>query len=698
MDDRRRPGLLPAAALAAVIGGIALFVRLAGIGSAALAVEPASVASTVDAPDTAAPASALPIPAARELVLEPRAARPPTRTAKLRRFGRAIDARNGVPLAGATIGRPAPAPGGLLERDVVSLERLEPLATSAADGRFELLAGEDEPLVVQAAGFAPFALLGEVLAARPHDAPRLALAIGGTLRARVLQRGSRPGAGVTVRAIERIDAYRFVAEATSDAEGIAQLANLPPGRDFEIELTEGRALLDAERETLRVAPHEVIERSFGVDEPVMLCGVVRDQHGDPVAGARVSIFGPIPSEDGPAHAREILQDANDSRVRWVVPDLETQCDGDGRYLVPLEHQVQGAYVVLVLGGVGPRAVRSVDAVAPDGAGFGPAIALAAVVVGSRSAVCDVTVDRGLELRGRLVAPDGSGVAGALIEPRHFAGFGSHVSAPLVGAAGRDGHFGLSGISRNAAIPVGAMSWDLRWWTPEPVTLRYDGTEKQVVLEPTPWFVVASRDRDGHALDLDVVLIRLENSGVRDSRDRRRFESNIVSLADETTLFFRIDHGRGAERDVELRRAIAFKDVPTGTHAIVVTTATQPPCIGILRDVRYSAGEQLLLDVEVAPAATLALLRSDRPRARASRGGARRAAPADIGARVLVGDLCLWRGRVTSHQDVEHPDDPGRGLLVPPGDLTVEWILPGGKTTESLTLLPAERRVALAPSR
>jgi len=562
-------------------------------------------------------------------------------TPVLPRFGRVIDAQNGVAIAGATVGRPAFAPGGLLDRAIWSLQRFEgPTTTCRDDGRFEFPLSDGEWLVVSAEGYAPRPIAATKLGAVIADATAVQLERPARLRATVEFDGGKPAERIDVRVIDRVEGVRFVVEAATDARGEALLAGVTPGRELAIELADGFALLWRDPVGTEFRAGDGIVKKWQLGASAIVSGRVVDQHGEPVADATISAH---VDEDGALDPREAEALVREIEERWGANRWgggARRTDDDGRFLVgPMAAGT--AFVA-----VGPREEEVLER------GHGGTARFATLRAGDRSACFEFVVERGLAIRGRLVASDGVGRRGrVLVFLRGEDGAWGFVAGCESDESGR---FALSGASRRSEAVVMAMAHDGSLATRRPVALRAE-EEQALALAPAQSVVV------GGGVDR-VLFFR--------AQDLRRAEPFIVEETVE-------------EGGLDVLRVLGLE---AGRYDVALFDRTGRAAV-VRGFVVGESGEQRL-EPTLGPAG---VVHWSPARELARRGGASSSISASVRIRVdgllLVEDL--WPSADGATRDTSSP--------LPPGELTIEHELSGRRWTKRCTLRAGEHLGVALPS-
>jgi len=271
-------------------------------------------------------------------------------------------------------------------------------AAADADGRFELRDLLAPRLFVDA--IAPLAACVEPLEitfagadgeAKERDGLVVVLADGAALRGRVVDESGAPVAGARVTAGTHFDPFSVFSgegfdvrrpwRVLTDADGAFALAGVSAGLELNVSAAaEGFAPSATKR--ARTAVGQVATLELTLERGARIDVVVRDPDGAPLAGMRCRL------EPAALKLGEISSDGGESIRGW-----SRRLDGDGR--TSWDGLAIGRYKIRV-----DRKpwVETEREVAVDVAGQGVAV--------------EVTVARGQELRGRVVAKDGTPIAGA----------------------------------------------------------------------------------------------------------------------------------------------------------------------------------------------------------------------------------------------------------------------------------------------
>lgn len=582
------------------------------------------------------------------------------------RHGRVVAADSGIELADALIRLPTGAPGGLLRDGLFSLQRGHELARSDANGRFAASVALDDWLVVAADGYAPRAVAAMELGESIGGAPTFALERPARLRATVVAVDGAPAAGVTVRLLERRGATRFVVEAISDAAGVALLEAVPPDCELVVELTEGMALLERESVTMRFAAGALQTRRFALRAAVLVSGRVIDQDGFPVEGATIDLVQSLPLAAGAAAVERAVEEraAIYGAPRWFANGIST--DADGRFVTshPPGFAIFGVEAAV-------NAQHEEEA-------YGTCCAAVEVREGARSATLSLLVERGLVVAGRMVGPQGEPVVGT-VATSFLAEDGSYQATSQV-RTDDDGRFRFPATSRRNALALTGSSRDGALASERPLLVH--GGEGEVVVRVGLCQRFVIRAKPGAGTKDRLIEARLFDSDGRewDAPATARWQSLDAGFALQCSPFpagrwdvLVIGHSSGqyvAEVGVVIdgRRAVRW-----------------------VRGVEVASAGTTWLEVELQPAASLEFVPSE-----AAAGDSIRPTATTIGARVLVDGRLFFKGRLFGpHRDVIG-GKLGEPLLLPPGPVTLEWIVAGRKTTEQLTLIAGETRRAAPP--
>jgi hypothetical protein len=591
-----------------------------------------------------------------ESVPRPRAS--PPRGPRSPRFGRVIDAQNGVPISGARVGRPQPAPGGLLDRDIWSLQRLDDTTACDDAGRFEYALADGEWLVGAAEGYAALPIAAMRLGATREASGAVQLVRPARLRATVEFDEGPAVEGVAVRVIDCIEGARFVVEGTTDAHGEALLTGIAPARELQIEIADGFALLARDPVTTEFKSGGGIVKTWRLPPPPIVSGRVVDQHGDPVSGAGVSGWPVSEAAFDPSteaqYAREIEETWG--AARWGGSALSA--DDDGRFL--LGSRNPGIVSIRV-------AAREQD---DREHCHSASVAYATIRAGERSRWLDVEVDRGLVIRGRLVAPDGT--------PREcdlracFAEDRGALYGLVSFRSDEEGRFELRGVSRHCKATLLATSVDGTLATRLPVVVRTVADEQLLALMPAQSLVVALRTEEGESTRPSRLLFFRASDG-----------SLAMPCIDEFDDASRFRH----------RTEIRVVGLAPGSYDLVVEERAE---LAIMRGVVVEESGEQRLEPRLEPTGTIVV-----PAAREWREDDDRAVeagwprPLHGNLRVRVAGLLLvdesFRRGDNHSWEVSH-------FAVPPGPVTVERTVDGQRSTETFTIAVGEKREVRVPAK
>lgn len=596
------------------------------------------------------------------------------------RHGRVVAADSGIELADALIRLPAGAPGGLLRDGLFSLQRGPVLARSDANGRFAADvaadAGADDWIVIAAAGYAPRALAAAELGASAGGAPTFALERPARLRATVVAVDGTPAAGVSVRLVDRFDGARFVVEATTDETGVASLDGVPPECELAVELTEGRALLERESVTMRFASGATLTRRFALRAAAIVSGRVVDQDGLPVAGATVDARALIELADGQAAAEEQMREAEslEGAQRWWSSGVAV--DDDGRFLLPI---VEPCFVVV---GVEPAPLEL-----PNSQRWGQALAVVELPPGRRSATVTLAVERGLAITGRLVGLDDEPVAGTAVATWTFDG--NFIEQENRLETGTDGRFAFHGVSRRTVLQLMGRSRDRALISQKPVAVRVADGEVTLRLVPRQRVLVRARDGASRFTLQDARLFAADGREWQPREEREEQLEDGAALECDAVPAGRYDLWVLAVPRWPEGGDAAGAEVPADDGGEEVTAEIpeelDPSAFAVAwtRGVDVAASGTTVVEVELQRAAELELLASE-PSAGV------------VGARVLIDGRLFFKERVDVVPIGSADDLVARRLFLPPGEVVIEWIVAGRKTTEQLTLIAGETRRAAPP--
>jgi len=428
--------------------------------------------------------------------------------------GRVVDP-DGCPIPGASVGAQLT---GFVPSDLIDVNNPCPWtdqsasATTDAEGRFVL-----EPLVpgmfqvwVTADGFPRYRQKWvEVGGGKGLRRLDVVLQWGGAVSGRLLTAAGAPASGVAVSA----SCPGSDAHASTDAAGKYRLAGLPLGKTCSLSAYSGR--LGAVERRVEVQPGEShvvdlrLERpTANEDTPVKIHGRVVGPHGEPVAGAQVDFLSwrggeTLSTDPDGSFAVEMDGPAADARLsawkegyawspeiqagteREVVIRLERPITLTGRILGLDPEEISQATVAAK----GPPGVVPRSIVYPDGSyrvtDLGPgewtviagtrrgeASGRVTLQPGQRSATLDISLPDRFWVSGRVLGPDGEGIAGARIR------FDNDEIR-----SGADGSFEI--LLANGSYEISAMGPDdaagdlAATWLPQPVVVAdapVDGIE------------------------------------------------------------------------------------------------------------------------------------------------------------------------------------------------------------------------------
>ncbi len=301
-------------------------------------------------------------------------------------FGRVLDGASRAPIAGASIsgeeGRAPESDRGTT--DASGLFRVE-MRTWTTVGLRVAAKGYGARWVGPSAGHATADTALEILLER-----------GATLRVEVLGADRAPLADAAVRVEAWIaemasgaqNSNRYLEalswSAPTGSDGMAVLADLPPGAQLRGSVRRGNTVIRTEADPFVLTAGEDRKLTWVLGQGGEIRGVVREQDGTPVP--KFEVWLQRATTDGPTYLRPY----DESRARRVA-----KTDADGAF----------RFADVATGGwwVGPRnsgPVRTDPAVEP--APLGEYV----VMTGGRVEL-DVRLVRGLVIRGRIVGDDGS---------------------------------------------------------------------------------------------------------------------------------------------------------------------------------------------------------------------------------------------------------------------------------------------------
>ncbi len=560
---------------------------------------------------------------------------------RTRRHGVLLDARTGVPIAGAQIGWPLSAPGGLLDRDVLSLQRQQTLSTSDEAGRFAVEVPAGTWLVVAAAGFAPCEVAGDTLGSEPEQARTLQLTLPGRLRAQVVDVAGAAAAGIEVRLLDVHDGFTWVVEATTDARGEALLADVPPDREWTLELAEGMAWWWRDYVKTRLEPGERLVRRVPLHEEQILSVRVLDWLGEPVEHAQIHAKFVRRTEHPAADAALVAAARAKLPYSWRWSS-HGSTGPDGRYRGVEAWAAQGGWWVIGVAGSDDRPAESAHA---------PETVVVTVAAGQRSIGAVLVVEPGAVVRGRLLQPDGTTETAGLVTgvPVRDGHPRTDRTGELRSGTDDDGGFDFVGLEPGAALWLSARTHDSTTSTRREVFARAGGPEVVLQLATRQGAVIRARDAAGEWRSIASVRSSAPGCGFAslephiadesDERDDRRLEV----LAESSGSL-------GGRRRPE-------EGVPWSTFDGVfdLLVRTHDGRVGALAGVVIDSTREARLDVIVRPAAWLEIAGVDLEIGRVS-------SPAVDCVRVVQDGCVLWRG--STYRTVR--------LRLPSGKLELEW--------------------------
>lgn len=292
---------------------------------------------------------------------------------------------------------------------------------TAADGSFHLsglIPGRTYRLGVQRAGLAPAVRLADAGAAAPVH---IVLSPGARISGRVLDDEGHPVAGVRVvlspTAEGDLDAWHAYlrrdlrsSQIATDAEGRFQVSEVSAGR-FNLRMDREGFLPASRSVEIPDPPRDMDLEEVTLEAEVVLEGLVTDEHGKPLAGARVYSSLPDPASVSPERWQQLLESGRSS-----------QTGTDGRFL--LGNLIRGHSYSLSaeLDGYLPAKVSGIEAPTRE--------------------PLRIELKPAPTLVGRVVGPDGRPVAMASVNARRE---GAPVHMPPIASADADenGRFRLS---------------------------------------------------------------------------------------------------------------------------------------------------------------------------------------------------------------------------------------------------------------
>ncbi len=286
-------------------------------------------------------------------------------------------------------------------------------AATGPDGSFDLVwaAAERARLAVRAPGYAPAAI--EFERRRAADLGEIALAPLAALSGEVRDGAGRPVPGAAVSAVA---AGGEETVASTGPRGEFTLAGLAPGDRLTLSVTKGGfspAVLSG------VAVPRAHPLAIELRRALRLRGVVMDEDGEPVAGARV--------------------------VALALPGR--QGDQDGAFPAigrPVAQAAAGEGGGFVFGGLPPGPLRLVA----SASGFLPAAREVDLAEADAGDPVALTLSRGATVEGRVLTAAGEPAAGARVT---LDGAGRELGAETPQAvAGEDGAYRLAGVPAGEA--------------------------------------------------------------------------------------------------------------------------------------------------------------------------------------------------------------------------------------------------------
>ena len=454
--------------------------------------------------------------------------------------GVVVDA-DGRAIAGATLTAVSYPAAGV---DVAGLDRDEPgrpgpSTRSASDGTFalRLRPGVEVGLRVTAAGFAPVEVSNCLAGARV----RVTLHAGVALRVTVKDPEGRPVEGVAVRVFERHPSpVRIDARATTDADGVARLGDLPPSTVVWVEASHPTRE-SAPWASVRLPPSGEVLREFASQPGRTIRGRAVDaETGAGVGGARVG------------------------ETEWMHRSVTTEADGS---FVFAGWEVRGETELWVLAEGYARAVRDVP---PTGD-------------------VDFALTRGDSIVGRVTDAEGRPLRDAEV-------FAIARAVPNVPARGRgrgrartggDGRFRLEDLRRDApqALVVMADGFGRTLLDVQPHAERPGRIDVGDIVLPVARRI-AGRVRTADGLPIPGAVVTLVGGHTDRSRLRGGAESSDDEVAD--------DAGASAEAHTDDVGRFGFADVAPGRYVARVELPGMPT---VARELTVpSTGD--VLDVEL----------------------------------------------------------------------------------------------------
>lgn len=386
--------------------------------------------------------------------------------------GRVLRAADGAPIEGASVHVHALGVERIGASQLARPSGGRGDATTDAQGRFALASTswERNALLVEAAGHAPRCVLAPEVPEEGELAPleiRLEPAAGLELALRAP--GGEPLAGLEARlsinaaalaGLERLDAPPLTRSASSDADGLARLADLPGGVALELELFDPRAeggrggLVYRAPRALVLGPGESRRLELVVPAPDSLRGRLVDQRGRPVANHPVWLV-PDRGEELVvffAHARPLRESVSDEQGYFALPRVPA-----GRWWV------------------GPAPLPAGDA-RPLEERVAPLAQALEHAPGPRGEPVELRVVRGLGLAGALRDPEGQPLAGVIVRA-------AGLDSPLAVEASSDerGRFALGPLVPGAFRVLARPSAELGLASPPAADFEAGRADLELVL-------------------------------------------------------------------------------------------------------------------------------------------------------------------------------------------------------------------------
>lgn len=419
-------------------------------------------------------------------------------------WGRVVAAEDGSPLFGVEVRRRRERPG--MRPQLLVNPRKELAAVSNADGLFMLREGaqRDELAVLTLSGRGPALVPIRSLPAESEQPFLVRLPLAAALVGRV--DSLEPGLGL-VQVVVRAEGYELVQgqvlimdtvewAASIESDGTYSLRDLPPSVSLKLSLRNARKTFERQRiEPLTLEPGEERPLDWSASDIGRVHGIVREADGTPSAGLELWLL--PASEVGLSFLK-----------RYAAPTRKAVTGADGRF--ELADVPAGAWVI------GPQPTAQEDEDVPPRAPA-PLATPIEVPSGGDAPFVELVVHRGLDIRGRVLGPDGEGAANALLTAICY-----EADVRLFGGTRPDGTFALGplvpGHYRIDARPMKGL------YAAAPPTWAYDG-DRDVELHLTRGGQLAGKVIDGQSgveTTAQVSVQSSERSGLRTQFDRSDF--------------------------------------------------------------------------------------------------------------------------------------------------------------------------------